>query len=249
MQPVQIACGVVHATWRAALEPWHARLIHDHEMAYLNIATTIHVTSHCDLDAIAWDAIGAVLQDPDRDALPGRTAGALLGDNWSAFTADLADLIDDARAKPPLAMAAWAHLMCGDWWGMPGFDEQVDAVVRSGRVTRFPGTGEALARLLRDDPLAVPLQVWQEIVPEGNGLRWSDHQSGSRNRIRLQERGESRSVVYPWVSHGRRRDGAAGRVRRGRLRSTGPPGRGQVVECGDAFGGHPAVAKSAPLLS
>ncbi|MFB9443025.1 hypothetical protein Dvina_51380 [Dactylosporangium vinaceum] len=178
MQPVQIACGVVHATWRAALEPWHARLIHDHEMAYLNIATTIHVTSHCDLDAIAWDAIGAVLQDPDRDALPGRTAGALLGDNWSAFTADLADLIDDARAKPPLAMAAWAHLMCGDWWGMPGFDEQVDAVVRSGRVTRFPGTGEALARLLRDDPLAVPLQVWQEIVPEGNGLRWSDHQSG-----------------------------------------------------------------------
>src|SRR5699024_473437 len=113
----QVACGVTHATWRAALEAAHARFT-DAEMAYMNIATTIDLVDAC-TDIVDWDAVCAVLFDPDRTVLPSKTASAALAEDWDEICADMEDLVDDMEARPEIAPALWAELMCRGWWGMP----------------------------------------------------------------------------------------------------------------------------------
>lgn len=67
----------------------------------------------------------------------------------------------------------WSELMCRGWWGMPGYDAQVDGLVRRRLPSRWRGTRADLAETLRRRPLEVPVEVWEQIVG-GNGLGWLD---------------------------------------------------------------------------
>lgn len=165
-----VACGVVVSNWRDAMEPLH-RHLRDHEMAYINIATTRAVAVHCTSDRVDWDAVAAVLLNPDRVVLPGRTCAQVAGDEWGYLREQVEENLSEARRLPPVAHAAWAFMVAAKWWGMPAYDDQVTGLLRTGRVTRWAGTDDELASALRNDPLSVPLEVWEQIVG-GNGFGW-----------------------------------------------------------------------------
>lgn len=165
-----VACGIVVSNWRDAMEPLH-RNLRDHEMAYINIATTQAVAAHCTPDLVDWDAVHATLLDPGRVILPGRTAAQVTGDDWEDLRDQVEQNLAEARRLPAVAHAAWAFMVAAKWWGMPAYDDQVTGLLRTGRVTRFTGSDTELAAALRGDPLSVPLEVWEQIVG-GNGFDW-----------------------------------------------------------------------------
>jgi hypothetical protein len=167
----QVACGITHATWRSALEPTHAQFT-DAEMAYMNIATTIALIDRC-IGGVDWQSVRTVLLDPDRIVLPSTSARLALGDEWDELQAEVADLVGDMVARPALAPAVWAEQMCRGWWGMPGYEDQVDAFLARVVPSRWQETSEELREALISRPLDVPLEVWGEIVG-GNGLGWLD---------------------------------------------------------------------------
>ncbi len=169
-----VACGIVVSCWRDAIEPLHHRLA-DHEMAYINIGTTIAVAAACSSSTVDWPAVWVTLRNPDRLVLPGRTVKQLAGRDWKHFKAAVTWRLQDCEHRPTLAHAAWATMACRNWWGMPAYPAVVAALVASGKVTRWSGSDAELAAALLHDPLAVPLEVWKQIVG-GNGYGWLDTQ-------------------------------------------------------------------------
>lgn len=171
-----IACGVVVSTWRDPMEVLHDRL-GDHEMAYVNIATTVAVADCCEADeaggTIDWDCVLGVLTDPGRTVLPGRSAKEVAGDRWGSLLANIRESVGGARRQPAIAHAGFAFMVVSNWWGMPGYADQISGLLATGRVTAWTGTEEQLTEALVHDPLAVPLEVWDQIVG-GNGLGWHD---------------------------------------------------------------------------
>ena len=170
VSPETVACGIVVGTWRDAAEPLHQHLT-DPQMAYMNIATTRAIASACDAQHVDWDAVTRTLLDPDRVVLPGRSAKQVAGEQWHQLHLDIAERLQDAVRLPPVAHAGWALIVCANWWGMPAYPEQVARLVRTGRVTLWPGSDDELAAALLTDPLSVPVQVWAQIVG-GNGFGW-----------------------------------------------------------------------------
>lgn len=167
-----VACGIVVGCWRDAMEPFH-RLLSDHEMAYINIATTRAVAESCSAESVNWAGVRRTLLDHDRIVLPGRTVREVVGGGWGELHDAVRRNLDDAQKRPVILHAAWAFMVCSNWWGMPGYEDQVTGLLKSGRVTRWQGTDEELRQTLLSDPMAVPLAVWEQIVG-GNGLGWLD---------------------------------------------------------------------------
>jgi hypothetical protein len=165
----QLACGITHATWRAALETLHGRFS-DAEMAYMNIATTAALVEAC-TNGIDWERVRAVLLDPERAVLPSTSAFSALGEEWDHVVVDMEELVDDLERRPSLAPAVWAELMCHGWWGMPDYDAQVDEFLQRGVPSHWQGTTAGLAAALRSRPLDVPIEVWEQIVG-GKGVGW-----------------------------------------------------------------------------
>ena len=56
---------------------------------------------------------------------------------------------------------------------MPGYDEQIDALLARRLPSAWRGSDRELSEALRSSPLAVPIEVWEQIVG-GNGLGWLD---------------------------------------------------------------------------
>jgi hypothetical protein len=162
---------VTHATWRAGLEAAH-HLFTDAEMAYMNIATTIALIPAC-TDDVDWDVVCDVLFDPDRVVLPSTSAIDALGEEWDEVSADIEDLVDDLANRPSIFPAVWAEMMCRGWWGMPDYDEQVETLLARQVPAAWRGSGDELGLALRSTPLAVPIEVWEQIVG-GNGFGWLD---------------------------------------------------------------------------
>ena len=55
--------------------------------------------------------------------------------------------LDEAQARPAVLHAAWAFMVCSNWWGMPGYPDQVSRLIETGRIVGS-GTGAAL----KDNP-------------------------------------------------------------------------------------------------
>jgi hypothetical protein len=167
--PEVVACGITHATWRAALEAVHGRFS-DAEMAYMNIATTLALVEPC-TNGIDWERVRAHLLDPERAVLPSSSASSALGEEWDRVLVDMEELVDDLERRPSLAPAIWAELMCDGWWGMPDYDAHVVEFLERGVPSRWQGTKAELAAALRSRPLDVRIEVWEQIVG-GNGVGW-----------------------------------------------------------------------------
>ena len=167
-----VACGIVVQAWRDPMEPLHHRL-YDHEMAYINIATTMAVARACGAESVEWPSVWATLRDPDRVILPRRTAKQVAGRDWKPLKTAITRALQAVEKYPPVVLAAWATAICPKWWGMPLYGAQVEGLIAAGRVTRWQSTREALAHALVHEPISVPLEVWEEIVG-GGGLGWLD---------------------------------------------------------------------------
>jgi hypothetical protein len=174
VSPEVVACGIVVGCWRDAMEPFH-RFLADHEMAYINIATTRAVADFCTPDSVNWGGVRRTLLNHDRVILPGRTAREVTGDGWGALSETVRENLDDAQQRSAILHAGWALMVCSNWWGTPGYAEQVAGLLETGRVTRWQGTNGELGEALLTDPLSVPLEVWEEIIG-GNGLGWLDRE-------------------------------------------------------------------------
>ena len=168
-----VACGIVVSCWRDAIEP-HYRLLTDPEMAYINISTTVAVAQFCTPTSVDWPGVRSVLLDPDRVILPGRTPREIAHDEWDELCEAVSERLD-AEQPSAVAHAGWALIVCADWWGMPGYPNQVAGLLKTGRVTRSQRTAKELREALLSDPLSVPLEVWDQIVG-GNGLGWLDRE-------------------------------------------------------------------------
>jgi hypothetical protein len=169
VSPETVACGIVVGCWRDAMEPFH-RLLDDHEMAYINIATTRAVAEFCTPNSVNWGGVRRTLLDHDRVILPGRTVRQVVGRGWGDLYETVRGNLDDAQQRPAVLYAGWAFMVCSNWWGMPGYPDQV-AGLETDRVTRWQGTPHELGEALLSDPLSVPLEVWEQIVG-GNGFGW-----------------------------------------------------------------------------
>lgn len=161
--PQMVACGVVVRTWREAVEEQHARFS-DAEMAYANVTTTHAVLPHCSTERVLWPAVRGVLADPDRTVLPGRSAVEVLGDAWPEVSADLDGRLEHVEVYPPALMVAFAHVMCPQWWGMPGWRARARAVAVGGAVTCWRGSAQELDEILVEDPTTLVFDVWRQVV-------------------------------------------------------------------------------------
>jgi hypothetical protein len=168
--PAVIACGVVWATWRAAMETLHNRVT-DAEMAYMNIATTQALVDCCDASGVYWAEIRRRLVDPARIVLPGTTSAQMAGADWRRLRGEVGRQYREVAYRPSMGLAVLAHHFTAGWWGMPAYPHQVDQLLLTGRVTRWESSSSDLRTALLERPTSVPVHVWEEIVG-GNGLGW-----------------------------------------------------------------------------
>ncbi len=137
----------------------------------MSIATTKAVLPFCSTTAIDWDRVTSVLTDPQREVLPGRSAHEVFGEDWPEVVRVITDATVDQQV--PLAAALQASMFCRRWWGMPGYESQVDELVASEVVRSWTGNASELTNALLHHPLVVPLEVWEEIAL-GKGSGWND---------------------------------------------------------------------------
>jgi hypothetical protein len=146
-----------------------------HERTVASIATTIALIPHCGPRDLDWDGIAATLADGDRIVLPGRSARSVLGVHWDWYVNGPAGLHVNLRGHyspglpgtPASFAAGWARRVRPPRWGTAAYPAEIAEIAASGRVTRWTGTADELVAVILDDPLAVGLEVWAQIVGVG----------------------------------------------------------------------------------